>query len=214
MRFIVSKRIRSISFVAFALCLGSTFAKAQNADVFFGVGTMMDSSAGTVIDTFGDGTLYTSPRLGGSFGKVGGDFMLTKRFGVGFESDFRFAQQDYVGLKTRPVFYDVNGIYSPIVGRHSRIVPELQAGLGGVKMNFSYSSTVCDAIAGCSTSSGVVESSSHFQVHLAAGIRFYASKHVFIRPQFDYRYVPNFFQYGRNSVPEYGAAVGYSFGEH
>ena len=208
------KRLRSISLLAFAFCLGSTFAKAQDADVFFGVGTMQNSSAGTVIDTFGDGTLYTSPSLGGAFGKIGGDFMLNKHFGVGFESDFRFAAQDYVGLKTRPLFYDFNGIYTPVFGHHSRIVPELEAGLGGVRMNFTYSSTSCDQIAGCSTSSGVVESSSHFQIHVGAGIRIYATKHVFFRPQFDFRYVPNFFQYGRDTVPEYGAAIGYSFGEH
>lgn len=209
----MSKRIGSISLLAFAFCLGGTLAKAQNADVFFGVGTATNSSTNQTYDTFGDGTLYGTPKLGGSFGKIGGDFMVTKRFGFGAETDFHFSQSSYAGLLTRPIFYDFNGIYMPTFSRFSRVVPELEAGIGGVRMSFSYKSTSCDPFGGCQTSTSLIESSSHFQVHVAAGVRFYATKHVFIRPQVDYRYVPNFFQYGSNSVPEYGAALGWSFGE-
>jgi hypothetical protein len=213
MRFILSKRIGSISFLAFAFCLGTTIASAQNADVFFGVGTAMDSSNNSVADYFGTGIPLTSPKLAGSFAKIGGDFMITKHFGVGAETDFRFAHANYQGFQTRPLFYDFNGIYMPTVGRFKRIVPELEGGVGGVKMAFSYSQSSCDNLGGCSTSTTAYESSSHFQVHVAGGIRFYATNHLFIRPQVDFRYVPNFFQYGRNTVPEYGAAVGWSFGE-
>ena len=214
MRFILSKRFGSISLLALALCAGSTVASAQNVDVFFGVGTVMDTSSNQLIDTFGTGNPYTTPKLGGSFGKIGADFMLTKRFGIGAETDFKFAQAAYAGLQTRPVFWDINGIYTPTIGRYSRVVPELEAGLGGVHMAFSYASSSCDPFGGCSSSTSSVESSSHFQVHVAGGVRFYVTKHAFVRPQVDFRYVPNFFQYGRNAVPEYGAAVGWSFGEH
>lgn len=211
----MSKRIGSISLLAFAFCLGSTLARAQDADVFFGVGTAIDSSTNQQIDTFQTGFPYTTPKLGGAFGKVGGDFMLNKRFGFGAEADWKLAQAAYAGLLTRPVFYDFNGIYTPGVGRFgSRVVPELQAGIGGVRMAFSYSQSSCDPFGGCNTSTSLVETSSHFQIHVGAGIRFYATKHAFIRPQVDYRYIPNFFQYGRNSVPEFGAAIGWSFGEH
>ncbi len=210
----MSKPIRSISLLAFAFCLGSTFASAQNADVFFGVGTPMDSSSNQLIDTFNTGNPYTTPKLGGSFGKVGGDFMINKNFGVGAEVNWKFSQAAYAGLLTRPIFYDFNGIWTPVLSRYSRVVPELQAGLGGVRMAFSYSQSSCDPFGGCNTSTSLVETSSHFQVHVAGGIRFYATKHVFIRPEVDFRYVPNFFQYGRNTVPEYGASLGYSFGEH
>jgi hypothetical protein len=48
---------------------------------------------------------------------------------------------------------------------------------------------------------------------MSAGLRIYATNHVFFRPQIDARYVDNFFQYGSNWVPEYGAALGWSFGE-
>ncbi len=208
------KSIRPISILAFAFCLGGSLANAQNADVFFGVGTAIDSSNGQLVDTFDTGFPYTSPRLGGSFGKIGGDFMFNKRFGFGAETDFRFSQAAYDGLLTRPVFYDFNGIYTPFAGRFSRVVPELQAGIGGVRMAFSYTSSSCDPFGGCNTSTNLIESSSHFQLHAAAALRLYATKHVFFRPAVDYRYVPNFFQYGRNSVTEFGGAIGWSFGEH
>jgi hypothetical protein len=43
-------------------------------------------------------------------------------------------------------------------------------------------------------------------------VRFYVKDNVFIRPQVDVHWVKNLFQFGSNWVPEYGAAIGYSFG--
>ena len=95
----MTKQIRSLLTLAFAACLCSTLASAQRGpDVFFGVGTATDSATGPV-DTFGDGVLYNAPKLAGSFGKVGGDFMLTKHFGIGAETDFRFGQSAYAGVQ-------------------------------------------------------------------------------------------------------------------
>jgi len=45
------------------------------------------------------------------------------------------------------------------------------------------------------------------------GVRLYVTDHLFVRPQVDAHYVDNFFQFGSNWVPEYGASVGWSFGE-
>ena len=203
------------SFVAvIALCLNANSAHAQSGlDVFFGVGTATDSSSGQLIDTFNTGNPFTSPSLGGTFGKAGGDIMLTPHFGVGAETDFRFSQGNYAGLTYRPVFYDFNAIWAPTF-RFKRVVPELQAGLGGANLKFYYPQSYCDAFAGCSSSNSFIESSNHFQVHLEAGIRFYVTPHIFIRPQVDAHYVNNFFQFGDNWVPEYGASIGWSFGEH
>jgi hypothetical protein len=210
----VSKQARSIFTFALAFCFCSALASAQKGpDVFFGVGTATDSSSNTQIDTFSTGSPYTTPKLGGSFGKIGGDFMITKHFGVLAETDFHFGQVAYAGLQTRPVFYDFNAIYMPTADRFKRIVPVLEGGLGGVHLGFTYPQTTCDAFAGCSTNTTSVESSNHFQIHMAAGIRLYATNHVFFQPQVDARYVNNFFQYGSNWVPEYGASLGWSFGE-
>jgi hypothetical protein len=196
-----------------ALCFGATLAHAQTGlDVFFGAGTMTNSSSGQSIDTFGTGNSYTTPSLGGAFGKAGADFMFTPHFGIGAETDFRFSQGDYAGLTYRPLFYDFNAIWEPMA-RSKRIVPEFQGGIGAAKLSFYYPSSYCDQFAGCSTSNTFLESSNHFQVHMAAGVRFYITPHLFIRPQVDARYVNNFFQFGSNWVPQYSAAVGCSFGE-
>jgi hypothetical protein len=196
-----------------ALFLSATLAHAQKLDVYFGVGTAIDSSSGQSIDTFGTGNPFTTPKLGGAFGKAGADFMFTPHFGVGGETDFRFGQSAYAGLNTRPVFYDFNGIWLPTAHKYKRVVPEFQLGMGAVNLKFYYPQSSCDQFAGCSSSNTFVESSNHFQVHMSAGVRLYATSHLFIRPQVDARFVNNFFQYGSNWVPEYGAAVGWTFGE-
>ena len=201
--------------IALALCMGASYAHAQSGiDVFVGAGTAMDSSSGQAIDTFGTGNPFTTPRLAGTFGRAGADVMFTPYLGVGGEADWRFSQGAYAGLGYRPLFYDFNAIIMPTGRKFKRVVPELQVGIGGTKLSFYENQTYCDAFAGCSSSNALVESSNHFQTHLEAGIRFYATQHLFIRPQVDAHYVDNFFQFGSNWVPEYGASVGWSFGEH
>ena len=206
--------VRSILILPIALCLGAAFANAQSGlDVFFGVGTASVGSNGQAIDTFGTGNFIDTPKLGGAFGKAGADYLFTPHFGVGAETDFRFSQSVYSGLNYRPTFYDFNFIWAPTGHRFKRVVPELQAGLGGTKLSFYYRATSCDQFAGCSTTNQFVEGSNHLQVHLAGGVRFYLTPHLFFRPQIDAHYVNNFFQFGSNWVPEYGASVGWSFGE-
>jgi outer membrane protein W len=207
------KSIRTFLPLAAALCLSTSLAHAQKLDVYFGLGTAQVGSTGQSIDTFGDGNLYNTPSMGGTFGKLGADFMFTPHFGVGAETDFRFGQSGYAGLNYRPTFYDFNGIWMPTASKFKRVVPELQFGIGAVNLKFYYPQSYCDQFAGCSSSNTFLESDNHFQVHMSAGIRFYATQHLFIRPQVDAHYVNNFFQFGSNWVPEYGAAVGWTFGE-
>jgi hypothetical protein len=197
----------------FAIFCGVQFANAQSGlDVYFGVGTATASSSGTPSDTFGDGNIFVTPKLGGAFGKAGADLMFTPHFGIGGEADFRFTQGAYAGLTYRPSFYDINGIWHPIA-RAKRVIPEFQAGIGAANLRFFYPQAFCDAFAGCKTSNVFLESSNHFQTHLSAAVRFYVTPHVFFRPQFDARWVNNFFQFGDSWVPEYSASLGYSFGE-
>ncbi|HZS52969.1 MAG TPA: hypothetical protein VFA65_01095 [Bryobacteraceae bacterium] len=211
----MSKLLQSIFPLSIALFMGATFANAQaSIDVFAGVGTAMDSSSGQQIDTFSTGNPFTTPSLAGAFGKFGADVMFKPWLGVGAETDFRFSQGAYAGLGYRPLFYDFNVIWMPTAHRFKRVVPELQAGIGGSKVSFYANQSYCDAFAGCSSSNYLVESSNHFQTHLEAGVRFYATQHLFIRPQVDAHYINNFFQFGSNWVPEYGASLGWTFGEH
>jgi hypothetical protein len=192
------------------LAVSLTSAQAQGVSAYVGVGTMTHSSSNQQIDTFGTGVPYTSPKLAGLFGEVGGNFMIDKQFGVGAELNWRAAQGAYAGLNYRPLFYDFNGIWEPM--KSKRFVPEIQAGIGGVNLRYYYSSQYCDQLVGCSTSNSFLESSNHFQVHLGVAARFYVTPHVFIRPAVDAHWVNDFFQFGGSWVPEYSIGVGYSFG--
>jgi hypothetical protein len=136
--------------------------------------------------------------------------MITPQFGAGAEINWRTSQGDYAGVNYRPIFYDFNGIWQPARSRH--FVPEFQAGIGGVAVHFNANTQNCDALVGCSTVSLGSESSSHFQVHMSAAVRIYATPHIFFRPAVDAHWVNNFFQFGSNWVPEYSMGVGYSFG--
>jgi hypothetical protein len=193
-----------------AILASLTLAEAQNASVYVGVGTATNSSSNQQIDTFGTGSPYTTPKMGGLFGDVGGNFMLDKHFGIGAEMNWRFSQAAYAGLNYRPLFYDFNGIWQPV--KTSRFVPEIQGGIGGVNLRYYYNSQYCDQFTGCSTSNSFLESSNHFQVHLGVAARMYVTPHVFVRPAVDAHWVNNFFQFGNNWVPEYSIGVGYSFG--
>ena len=187
------------------------FSQAQNASVYFGLGSATDSSNGQPLDTFGD---TTGPTMGGLFGTFGGDVMFRPNFGFGAEYSFRTSQADYApnaGVNYRPVFYDFNGIWHPVLS-NSRIVPEFQAGLGGVDLKFYETETECAVSNVCSTLNEYIASSNHFQVHFSGGVRFYVNSGLFIRPQFDLHWVNNFQEFGRNWVPQYSVAVGYTFG--
>lgn len=204
--------IRILPLLAILLLGSVQLAKAQSASVYFGLGTARDGSNGQAIDTFGTGTPLNTPRMDGLFEMIGGDVMFRPSFGVGFETSFQ-TQRNYAGLNYRPLFYDVNAIYAPVLPS-ARIVPEFQAGLGAVNLRFYLNQSFCDSFGGCSNSNTYLESSNHFQLHLAGGVRFYVKGGIFIRPQIDGHWVDNFFQFGSNWVPEYSMSVGYTFGRN
>ncbi|MBV9082888.1 MAG: outer membrane beta-barrel protein [Acidobacteriaceae bacterium] len=196
------------------LCFGVTLANAQNGlDAYFGVGTAQAPSSGQSLQTFGTSQTFTTPTLNGTFGKLGADLMFTPHFGVGGAADWRFSQAPYAGLNYRPTFYDFYGIWEPTT-RLKRVVPQFVGGLGATHLSFYLPQSSCNAFTGCSSSSTLVTSANHFQTHIGFGLGFYATQHVFFRPQIDAHWVDNFFQFGSNWVPEYSLSVGYRFGEH
>jgi len=157
-----------------ALVFGSVkTASGQGGDIYFNLGTAIDKSNGQSIDTFGDGTLRSTPKMTGMFGGIGGSFMLKPTIGFGFEYFSRFSQGGYAGLNYRPKFYDFNAVWMPFP-KSKYVAPEFQAGVGGASLSF-YLPPQCNAIAGCS-SSGLVASSRHFQTHLGVGMNFYIKK--------------------------------------
>ena len=141
--------------MCFGVLAGAPFVMAQTpqTNVYFGLGTATADSNGQAIDTFGTGNFVNTPKMTGLFLNLGGSFMLTPHLGAGAEVNWRAGEGDYSGLNYRPIFYDFNGIWQPF--SRKRFVPEVQAGIGGVRVGFSANTQQCDAFTGCSTESWV-----------------------------------------------------------
>jgi len=187
------------------LLICATIASAQRADVYFAMGTARDDA----IEDWIDSVPGLAPgAIDGLFGTIGGGYMFNDTLGLGGEASFRFAQGDYAGYGYRPVFYDFNGILTPTLGS-DRVMAEFQGGIGGLSLRVYGGEEYCDYYTGqCTNYLGSVN---HFQVHASAGLRIYVTDSVFIRPQFDYRYVPNLNEeFKSNSVFQYTVAIGFS----
>jgi hypothetical protein len=207
----------------FALCLPLS---AQNAlDVHIGFGTFHDSASGAGLDSasslnaFGtctpgssDSFCQATGKLGGFFLGLGGDIMFYKHFGAGFQADIQPARSSYGPLQSRETFYNVDGIYAPIVQK--RVALQLFGGIGGARTSFSFDQSGCIGTAVCSSQTIPVGTANHFQIHTGVGVQVFLTSHVFVQPRFDFHYVPGFTdQFGSNAVPGASIAVGYSFGE-
>ena len=152
------------------------------------------------------------PRLNGFFLGFGGDLMLYKRFGVGFQASLQPSRETYGPLSSRQTFYDVNGIYAPVTTK--RVCLQLEGGIGGARTSFAYTQSGCVGTAVCSTSTEPVGSANHFDVNVGVGVQIFLTDHIFVRPAFDFHYVPGLTnQFGSDAAPEAMVWVGYSFGE-
>jgi hypothetical protein len=213
-------------FLTLAAC-GASLASAQSAvDIGISFGNAWDKANASGIEnaasanafgscstSSGDIDCLPASSLNGFFLGFGGDIMLYKKFGVGAEFQIQPAQKKYGPLQDRQIFYDVNGIYQPIATK--RVALRIEGGIGGARTSFSYSQSGCVGTAVCTTQSEPVGSATHFQVHAGVGVQIYITEHLFVRPQFDYRYVTNFTQqFNSNSVPAATIWVGYDLGGH
>lgn len=209
--------IRTIPILVLLQLAGVKQASAQGVSAYFGVGSAFDSAAtqsgcpsGQITDPFVGGCTPVNS-MGGAFGVFGADFMIKPHLGINGEYSFRFAQSNYMPseqLNVRPSFYDFNAVYQPTTG-DKRVVPVLEAGIGGAKVSFYVSQSAGNLF----NQSQFLISSNHFQVHAAAGVKLYVKSDIFIKPQFDFHWVNNLTnQYGRTTVPGFMISIGYTFG--
>jgi hypothetical protein len=138
--------------------------------------------------------------------------MLWKRFGVGAQVNVQPARSTYGPLLYRQEFYDFNAIFAPVNTKRATV--QLQGGIGGAHTGFSINESGCVGVAVCSSSIVPVGTSNHFLIHAGIGVSLFLTEHIFIRPQFDARYIPGFKdQFGSDFVPSGMVWVGYNFGE-
>jgi hypothetical protein len=205
------KRICRHSLLALPLLCASLASAQSTIDVGVGFGSNHAKSSNASIDTFGDGILYKTSSLGGFFTNFGANIMLYPHFGVGGQVAVQPAKSDYAGLQLRNTFYDINAIYAPVNTKKAMV--QLIGGLGAANMRFYYNSQFCNAFSGCTNQNQFLDSDNHFALHTGAAVQIYVTEHVFIRPQFDVRWVKNNFQYGTNWVTGGTIWVGYSMGD-
>jgi hypothetical protein len=221
------KRIcRYLPFVLLLFC--APLALAQGSfDVAMGFGTQRAKATGTGIDsntlapcTSTDTTCELTPGLGRLFMGFEGDAMLNKHIGFGAEINFQPTKGAYGPVQYREMFYDFNGLYVPI--NHKKYQLRIEGGVGGAHFGTTYIESSCIGSAVCTSQSIPTGASSHFQVHVGAGVQIYVKGHFFVRPQFDFRQVPGLsgtygstqvYQFGTNHVLGGTVWVGYNFGE-
>src|SRR5579863_2915177 len=211
---------------AVLLVFGASLLSAQTSfDVNLGFGSAWDGANGGGIDNAaslnafgsctpnsGDANCQSLPSMNGFFLGFGGDLMLFKHLGAGFEASLQPTLQNYGPLQYRQGFYDVNAIYAPINVKRASL--RFEGGVGDAHTGFAFTQSGCVGTAVCTTSTEPVGSANHFDVHVGVGVQIYLTDHIFVKPQFDFHYVPGLTnQFGSDAVPEAMVWVGYSFGE-
>jgi hypothetical protein len=184
-----------------ALAAFSGSAQAQKVDVAFGVSTMLAPSASNA-----DGINHLPQSLsGGAYPGFSADVMLWHHLGIGGEVFWKASQGDYLGLGLgyRPVFYDVNAVYTPKLARRTYL--ELSAGIGALSSRF-YTGTNCGGF-GCTT----YQDSNHFMGDFGAGLKFYPRGKFFIRPEARFYLINNNIDYSSAYATRVGASIGYTF---
>ena len=95
-----------------------------------------------------------------------------------------------------------------------KVALQLVGGVGGANVKFYQAALAGQLTIPSYYSNYAYSSVNHFQLHGGVGIQIYPGQsNLFIRPQFDIRYVPNFIEFGRNVVTSETVWIGYSFGE-
>jgi len=179
-------------------------AHAQRVDFAFGLSTTTAPSASNA-----NGVDHQPVSLtGGAYPGLSGDFLLFHNVGFGAEIFWKASQGNYggQGLGYRPLFWNINAIYSPRLARHT--YAELVGGIGGLSTRF-YTGTYCDPYSGfCST----YQSSNHFDADFGGGIKFYVKGGFFVRPEARFYVIHNNLEFSGNYATRYGASIGYTFG--
>ena len=209
--------LSAVGFSYVALVAAALGLRAQSAvDINVGFGTHHDSASATGLDNAsGAACVLTAancqatPAMSGLFMGLGGDIMFKDHFGGGFQFIFQPTRADYGPLKYRQSFMDVNGIYAPINRKKWNV--QIVGGIGAARTSFAIASSSCVGTAVlCTSQTQALGSNSHFQVHTGVGLQYFVWDKVFIKPEFDFHYVPNLTnQFGGNSVPGVMINLGY-----
>jgi len=200
-------RLLLLAFAFVALGATSTLAHAQRIDAAVGVSAILAPGASSA-----SSSEYPVSLSGGLYPGLSGDLIFWRNLGIGAELYWRASQGvNYggsVGVNFRPFFYDFNAVYSPKLANHTYL--ELVGGLGGLDTRF-YECPDYDCNLGYSQG---VNSFAHFDVDFGGGVKFYAKRGIFIRPEARYYFILNDTNFSSNHAARVGISIGYTFGAH
>jgi len=180
----------------------TALAHAQQVDVAVGVGILLSTKNTNASEVY-----LPPPEKGGLYPGFSIDRILKNHFGYSAEIATSYKQLLYNGYQEyRPIFYDLNGVYS----RHlrSRMDADLMAGVGGERVLFYSPSGNCSFSAGCATTLN----SNHLLVDLAGDIRYRVWRHFFVRPEAHLYHIVNNVEFHSDNVLRVGGSFGYTFG--
>ena len=199
----MTRTLRIVVLVCFAIAALIGSACAQSMDIAFGLST---TTAPGASNAFNDNNHSPVSLTGGAYPGFSGDALFFKNFGVGADIFWKATQGDYAGqgFGYRPIFWNINAVYSPRLARHARL--ELVAGLGALSTRY-YVGQSCGAYS-CSN----YQSFNHFDGDFGGGIKLYPAGGFFVRPEARFYLIHNNFDFSSNYAARYGVSIGYSFG--
>jgi hypothetical protein len=236
----VTRIFRYLPLLALSVCCIQLASAQSTFDFNVGLGAAQAKAASLGIDTSGATNLaacsrpvqgsYCEPTssLSGVMIGIGGNLMLWKHFGVGVNANIQAAKSDYATLATvaqstaagypgqseklqdRVTFWQFDATYMPYSTKKASF--QVIGGVGGANTKFYDALTSTGSVLGNTNQSQAYQSANHFQVHAGVGFQYYISGNIFIRPEFDIHYVPNFIQFGSNVATSESVWIGYSFG--
>lgn len=199
----MNKAVFILSFLG-ALLLIAGVAQAQTeVDLAFGVSGVHGTSF-TNADF--SGGFFGQDVGGGAFPTFSGDFIFHRHLGVMGEVSWRATQNLSQSIAPfRPIFYDFGAIYAPPIGKHA--AAEVTTGIGGESVRF-YTGTINCSFISCTD----YVSENHFLWQVGGGLRWYAWRNLFIRPEARFYLIHDNFEFSSNHALRIGASLGYTFG--
>lgn len=176
---------------------------AQQVDVAVGGNTLWSAKSTTAEVGF-----LPPAEKGGVYPSVSLQYILPNGFGFNAEGSFRYKRTIYNDFQPyRPFLYDVNGVYAPRLNK--KMTGDFMAGFGGQTVLFYNEFGNCNLISG---GCRINLNSTHFLLHMGAGVQYNVWRKFFVRPEAHWYYVVNNVQFHSDNVFRVGVSVGHSFG--
>jgi hypothetical protein len=196
--------LRKLALLTCTVAVLAGFARAQQiAQIDFAVGgsTPFSSKSTSASEAF-----ILPPLKGGVYPGFSTDVLLKNHFGFNAEAAFRYHQGLYAEYqKFRPIFYDVNGVYTQRVSGRASL--NFLGGFGGESLIFYNVFENCPS-GTCRASL----SSNHLLLHAGAELPYRFWKHFFVRPEAHFYRIIDNTEFNSANILRLGASVGYIFG--